>query len=88
MKSALKSVTNFGVALATVAPIGLLDPNVSQTVTQIAVVMAPVVGVDGPALGQTALAVISLIGVLVSLWGRWRIGDLYLFKRAQSGRCT
>lgn len=81
MKFALKSVTNFGAALATVAPIGLLDPGVSQVVTQVATLVAPVLSTDGPALGQTALAFISLIGVLVSLWGRWRIGDLYLFKK-------
>lgn len=81
MKFALKSVTNFGAALAAVAPIGMLDPGVAQSISQIATLIAPSLGVDGPALGQTALAFISLLGVLVSLWGRWRIGDLYLFKR-------
>lgn len=82
-KSVLKSVTVWGQALASVAPVGLLDPNVVQAVGHVATLAAPSVGADPQALGQTALAVISLIGVLVSLWGRWRVGDLHLFREDQ-----
>ena len=83
-KSALKSVTNWGIALATVAPVSLIDPGVSQAVTQIATLVAPTISADPQALSQTALAFVSLLGVLVSLWGRWRIGDLYLMKKPEN----